>query len=167
LNAIAPYGWEELFNRRLHETSPHAPLGGIEASGWKLSYGSTPSALQKETQGMGKFIDQRSSIGVLLGSDGAVRDVMTGSPADKSGLAPKMKLLAVNTRRFSAETLERAIEAAKKDAQPVQLLAENGEFFQTLNVDYRSGLRYPKLERIGDKPDVLSAILKPATPAAK
>jgi predicted metalloprotease with PDZ domain len=108
------------------------------------------------------IIDERYSISIMLGTDGALRDVVAGSAADRAGLAPKMKLLAVNTRRFSPETLERAIEAAKKITHPIQLLAENGEFLQTFDVNYHSGLRYSKLERDTAKPDLLSAILKPA-----
>jgi predicted metalloprotease with PDZ domain len=162
LNAVAPYDWDGHFKKRLHATGTSAPLGGIEAGGWRLTYGSKPSALFKETQTMAKGIDHASSIGVLLSAEGVVRDVISGSPADQAGLAPKMKLLAVNGRRFSADTLERAIDGSKKSTQPLQLLAENGEFFQTYNVDYHGGLRYPQLERNAAKPDLLAAILKPA-----
>jgi len=161
LNAVAPYDWEGHFNKRLHATGASAPLGGIEAGGWRLTYSAKPSALFKETQTMAKFIGHASSIGVLLSAEGAVRDVVAGSPADLAGLAPKMKLLAVNGRRFSAETLERAIDGSKKTTQPLQLLAENGEFFQTFNVDYHGGLKYPQLERNAARPDLLAAILKP------
>ena len=36
MNAIQPYDWAKFFHERLESTSPHAPLGGIEGSGWKL-----------------------------------------------------------------------------------------------------------------------------------
>src|SRR5262249_44587214 len=52
LNAVARYDWETLLNRRLHETNPDAPLSGIEASGWRLAFGSRPSGLLKESQGL-------------------------------------------------------------------------------------------------------------------
>jgi predicted metalloprotease with PDZ domain len=167
LNAIAPHDWEGLFNRRLQATGALAPLEGIVESGWRLGHGTAPSALHKETQAMAKIVDQRSSIGVLLAPDGSVKDVIPGSAADQAGLAPKMKLLAVNTRRFSPDVLSRAIEATGKAKEPLQVLAENGEFFRTFTVDYHDGLRYPRLERNSAKPDLLSEILKPAAESSQ
>ncbi len=38
LNAVQPYDWAGFLNSRLRSTEPHAPLGGIEHSGWKLVY---------------------------------------------------------------------------------------------------------------------------------
>ena len=38
LNAVQPYDWAGFLNQRLHSTDAHAPLGGIEHSGWKLVY---------------------------------------------------------------------------------------------------------------------------------
>jgi len=44
------------------------------------------------------------------------------------------------------------------------LLIENEDFFQTYRVDYRGGERYPHLERISGKPDLLSEIAKMKAP---
>src|SRR5204862_91054 len=43
LNAIAPYDWRTFWTTRLASTQPGAPLGGVTASGWKLTYTKTPS----------------------------------------------------------------------------------------------------------------------------
>ena len=44
-----------------------------------------------------------SSIGLSLGQDGEISDVVLGTPAYKAGIGPGMKLVAVNARRFSPE----------------------------------------------------------------
>src|SRR5262249_3046840 len=35
LNEIVPYDWRDFFQKRVYEINPRAPIGGIEASGWK------------------------------------------------------------------------------------------------------------------------------------
>jgi hypothetical protein len=71
-----------------------------------------------------------------------------------------MRLLGVNGRKFSPEALTDALRAKK----PLELLVENGDFFRTITVDYKGGLRYPKLVRDEKAPDVLAQILAPKTP---
>ena len=46
------------------------------------------------------------SVGFQVGGDGLVGDLVPESPASKAGLAPGMKLLAVNGRRFTPDGLE-------------------------------------------------------------
>ena len=36
LNQIAPYDWRDFWNEKLTNYGPGAPLGGIEATGWKV-----------------------------------------------------------------------------------------------------------------------------------
>jgi len=40
------------------------------------------------------------------------------------------------------------------------LLAQNGDYFLTYHVDYHRGERYPHLEAISGKPDVLAQIAR-------
>ena len=47
LHTIAPNDWATFFKTRIAEIAPRAPLGGIEGSGWKLSYGETPTEMQR------------------------------------------------------------------------------------------------------------------------
>jgi hypothetical protein len=44
----------------------------------------------------------------------------------------------------------------------LKLLVKRGEEFQTVDVDYHGGLRYPKLDRVEGTPDRLDAILAPS-----
>jgi hypothetical protein len=57
------------------------------------------------------------------------------------------------------------VKSAKDNAAPIELLVENSDYFKTCSVDYHDGEKYPCLERDTTKPDLLSEILKPLTPA--
>ena len=165
LNSLAPYDWQGYFTRRLISTDAHAPLDGIEASGWRLAHQDKPTTLFQQTETMRKSTDLGSSIGLILSAEGAVTDVIPGTVAHGAGMAPGMKLVAVNSRRWTAEGLTRAITAAKAGGS-LELLVENGEFFKTFPLNYRDGLKYPHLVRDESKPDLLTVILKPLTPVA-
>jgi predicted metalloprotease with PDZ domain len=65
LNAVAPYDWRSLLNRRLQTTAEQAPLDGFEATGWKLSFKDKPSELFKLTSTARKGVNHASSIGCI------------------------------------------------------------------------------------------------------
>jgi len=89
-----------------------------------------------------------------------VSDVIPGSPAAQAGIAPGMKLIAVNGRRWNPDGLREAIRQASGGHEPIELLIENEDFFRTYKIDYHGGERYPHLERISGKPDLLSDIAR-------
>jgi predicted metalloprotease with PDZ domain len=109
--------------------------------------------------------DVRFSLGLVLHhedadkKDGAVLDVIPGSPAAQAGISPDMKLVAVNGRNWTPDYLREAIMAAKGSSQTIDLLFENTGVFETFKLNYHDGEKYPHLERDGAKPDVLSKIL--------
>jgi predicted metalloprotease with PDZ domain len=163
LNAVAPYDWASLLSKRVKATSEHAPLGGIEAGGWRLVYNDQPnsflSALTEESKAT--FLDY--SLGFSLDKEGEFIDVTPGSPAYQAGIGPRMKLLAVNGRKWSTATLDDALEQAQKAHQPIELIVEDGGFFKTYTVPYQEGEKLPHLERVESTPDVLADIIKPKT----
>jgi predicted metalloprotease with PDZ domain len=165
LNDIAPYDWRGFFQTRVYTTSAHAPLGGIEAAGWRLAYTNVLPSRLKAREGRDKYTDLSCSLGLTLKEDGYITDVIPGSPADKAGMGAAMKLIAVNSRRWTPEIVREAVKSAQKDPAPIQLLIENEEYFKTCEVDYHEGEKYPQLERDPTKPDLLSQILSPLTPA--
>ncbi len=167
LNEVAPYDWKRHLTRRVSATTDHSPQEGIEQAGWRLTFGEKPTSIHQGQQTMRKTIDLRSSIGLVLGPDGAVKDVIAGKAADRAGIGPGMKLLAVNGRRWSSERLQTAI-AQTRDRGKLELLLENGDFFRTFALDYHDGARYPRLQRTsGETPDLISEILKPLAEARK
>ena len=164
LNDVAPSDWASLLKERVNATSHHAPLGGIERGGWKLVYTDKPNAFTEAAEKMYKFADFSDSLGFSLGRDGKFADVIVGSPAYQAGLGPGMKLLGVNSRRWSPELLHAAVKAAQEGGEPIELLAENAQSIQTYSVSYHGGEKHPHLERFAGQPDMLSDILKPLVP---
>ena len=95
----------------------------------------------------------------MIGKDGRIGDVLWDGPAFKAGLAKGLSLMAVNLRGYKPDVLKDAISAAKNGTQPIELLLKDGNDFKIVRIDYRGGLRYPKLERIEGKADLLTPIL--------
>jgi predicted metalloprotease with PDZ domain len=162
LNAVAPYDWKAYFQRRVEAVAESPPLDGITSGGWKLTFTEKPTELFAAREGLSRGVDLSDSVGFAVGGDGLIGDIVPDSPASKAGLAPGMKLLAVNGRRFSPDGLKNAV-AATKNGGKLELLAENGDFFKTHTLDYKDGARYPRLEKVTDKPDILAEIIKPKT----
>ena len=74
-----------------------------------------------------------------------------------------MTLIAINGRRFTPRILTDALRAAHDSRQPIEAIAENGQFFKTYSIPYFDGPRNPHLRRVDAKPDLLGDILKPRT----
>ena len=158
LNGIAPYDWAGLLRARL---DGHGPLtGGLEGHGWKLVYSDKPSAAVASFEGFFHGVDMTYSLGLFVGGDGRLGDVLWDSPAFKAGLAPGMSLVAVNGRAYSSDALKAAVKGAMTDKAPIELLVRNFDEFQTLKIDYHEGLKYPHLVRDESKPDTLSELYK-------
>jgi predicted metalloprotease with PDZ domain len=161
LNDVAPYDWASLLRERVAATSTHAPLGGIEGEGWKLVYNDRPNAFTQAAEKLFKFADFSYSLGFTIAEDGKLNDVIVGSPAYQSGIGPGMKLIAANGRKWTPEVLHAAIKAAQGTSAPIQLIVENGQFFQTYSVPYHDGDKNPHLERASGQPDLLGVMLTP------
>jgi predicted metalloprotease with PDZ domain len=159
LNQVAPYDWRGFWTERLTNHGPGAPLTGIEQSGWKLVYNETPSELAEALKHEHKEINAEYSIGLLLNESGTIVDTVEGMVAAKAGIGPGMKVVAVNGRRFSADTLSAALKAGKNNSAPLELLVENTDYFKTYKLDYHGGEQYPHLVRDESKPDMLTEII--------
>jgi predicted metalloprotease with PDZ domain len=160
LNQVASYDWQGFWKERLANHGPGAPLGGIEASGWKLMYDETRSELYRAQEYDDEETDVTYSIGLLVRKDGQIVDTVEGMPAAQTGIGPGMKLIAVNGRRFTGDALRDALRAGKNSAEPLQLLIENTEYYKTYKLDYHGGEKYPHLVRDESKPDMLSDMIK-------
>ena len=163
MNEVVPYDWRGFFAERLRSHGPGAPLGGLENSGWRVVFTDIPNEHQKAEE----IVTQVASFGFSLGFDvhatggdqsDRILDVIPGSPADLAGLAPGMHLVAVNGRKWSPEVLHSAIQLAKDDKEPIELLAESADYYKTYRIDYHGGERNPHLEAINGKSDVLGEI---------
>ena len=152
--------WKAYFTRRVEVVADAAPLDGITEAGWKLAFTDKPTDLFAAAEGLSKGVNLLDSLGLVLGAEGVVGDVVPEMPAAKAGLAPGMKVLAVNGRRYSGDALKTAVTHTKTGGK-LELLIEAGDFFKTHELDYKAGARYPKLERRTDATDTLAEIVKP------
>ncbi len=160
LTQVVRYDWRGFWTERLSNHGPGAPLGGIEGSGWKLVYDENPSELARAEDRDGKAIGAHYSLGMLVASDGAVRDTIEDMIAAKAGIGPGMKIVAVNGRRFSPDVWHDAIHAAKSSPAPIELIVENTDYFRMVKLDYHGGEKYPHLVRDELKPDLLTEIYR-------
>ena len=167
LNQMVAYDWRGFLRERLDSHAFHAPLGGIEHGGWKLTYTDKPSALEAaESGGAHPFIDVFYSLGLRVDSDGKIGDVVMGYPAWKAGFGPGMKIVAVNNKPFSGGAIKAAVTQAKTSTAPIEFIVTNEGEFRVMHIDYHDGERYPHLERVEGTPDLLGDILKPLVPVA-
>jgi predicted metalloprotease with PDZ domain len=147
---------------------PQVPLlSGIESSGWKLVYTNKPSRYQKALEDVGpgelegSSINAMFSVGLKLDRSGKILDVLWQGPAFKAGMAPGMKLLAINDQAYSAQVLRAGIAQAQKTRKPLQIRAQADGVTNVYTVDYDGGLKYPHLVREQGTTDYLGQILAP------
>src|SRR5258708_10241531 len=112
LNTVASYDWRKFWQDRLTSLSPHAPLNGIEAGGWRLVYSDKRNLPMDVAAKEKKRCNERFSIGLLLDNDGAIVDFVANSPAAVAKLRPSMKVVAVNFPTFSLGRLPGAVQTA-------------------------------------------------------
>ncbi len=136
LNQVAAYDWRSFWTERLTNHGPGAPLTGLENSGWKLTYGDTPTDYFRAEERDANAVEEMYSIGLHLRDDGCVIDTIEAMAAAKAGIGPGMTVIAVNGRRFSEEVLRAAIKAAKGGSEPIELLVEHTDYFKTFKLDY-------------------------------
>ncbi len=159
LNDIQPFDWTSYLRTRLDGHS--SLIGGVEAHGWKLVYTDKPSAAVKALEARRRSADLTYSLGLSVGKDGSIADVLWDGPAFKAGISPGMTVVAVNNHDYDADALKDAVTAAAKDKnQPVELLVKNFDQYKTVRIDYHDGLKYPHLVRDTSRPDTLGTLLK-------
>jgi predicted metalloprotease with PDZ domain len=151
LNRIAPYDWARFLRQRVDEPSTHPPLGGLEASGWRLVYTAQPP---KRAAGNALY-----SLGLQVGRGGAITDAFWGMPAFRAGLAAHMRLVGVNGAGYTRARLEGAIAAAAHSPAPIRVQAVNDGVRAAFSIPYHGGLRYPHLVRNPTLPDYLDRVL--------
>ncbi len=161
LNAVEPYDWGTFLRARLDETSPHAPLDGIERGGYRLVYTETPTDFAKANESRRKVIDLSFSLGAVFETNGRISSVLWDGPIFRAGLTSETQVVAVNNIAFDGDKLRAAVKATRENGPPVELLVKQGDVYRTIRLDYHNGLRYPRLERINETPALLDNVLAP------
>jgi len=158
LNELAPYDWAGFLRTRLDSVAPDTPTEALRNGGWKVVYNDTPNEIEEANDDVKKRLTLTFSVGLTLSDDGSVVDVLYDGPAYKAGIAPGMKISAVNGQQYSADALKDAIEDAASSSAPIRLIVANGAEVDARQIDYHGGLRYPHLERDSSHPDYLGEI---------
>jgi predicted metalloprotease with PDZ domain len=161
LNAVAPNDWRGFLEQRVYDVAPHAPLAGLERAGWRLTITDQPNGYGTIRERATGSIDLSLSLGAWLKGDGTITDILPAGPVFDAGLAPGMKVLAVNGRKWSTDVAQDEVTASKMTTEPIELIAEQGQHVRVFRVHYHGGARYAHLARIPDTPDLLSTIIAP------
>jgi predicted metalloprotease with PDZ domain len=163
LNAVVPNDWATFLRTRLDSNDVHAPeMEGIDAlSGYKLIYTDRPDYWSQLEESQRNYIDTRYSLGMSIGTDGKVNDVIVGGLADKAGFGPGMQIIAVNGRGFAPLLLRAAIQKAQGNGPAMEFIVENTNYYKIIRMDYHGGERYPQLQRVQGTPARLDDILQP------
>ena len=163
LNEVQPHDWTRFLRQRLDSHGPEAPLDGLARAGWQLAWAETPSEFQRHQDEASEHRqdDFSYSLGLMLKRDGKVERVLWDSPAFRAGMSRALTLVAVNGKAYKGERLAAAITSNRDGRAPLDLLVREGEQFRQLRIDYRDGLRYPRLVRRDGSPERLdTAILQ-------
>jgi predicted metalloprotease with PDZ domain len=175
LDEVAPGDWASFFATRVDSVRTEPPLAGIEAAGWSVAYADSVNPLMELVDSERERSDYRYSLGFRVSRGGTIPDVLPDSPAARAGMAPGMKLIAVDGRLWSREALDDALAATRPaesdpakaaDAGPrgrtsLELLAAQGDFVRAYRLEGLDGPRFATLRRRPGTPDVLAGILAP------
>ncbi|HEY1089977.1 MAG TPA: peptidase M61, partial [Burkholderiaceae bacterium] len=157
LNTVQPHDWRAFLRQRLDSNAPEAPLDGLKRAGWQLTWAETPSEFANVDSDAARSNDLSYSLGLSLKADGRIDNVMWGGPAFDAGLSSAASVIAVNGKAYKRERLIAAVSANKQGKAPIELLIKDGELYRTVRIDYRGGLRYPRLTRIEGSVERLEA----------
>jgi predicted metalloprotease with PDZ domain len=158
LNKVQPFDWATFLRTRLDGHGPGAPLDGLQRGGYKLVYTETPSDTFKAAEARRGITDLTYSLGLVIGREGRLIDVLWEGPAYKKGLTIGTQIIAVGGTTFTGDLVKDTISRAKNSGTPIELLVKNGDLYRTIRFDYRGGLRYPRLQRDDNTPARLDQI---------
>ena len=161
LNRVQPYDWRTYLRRKVYDVAAQPPLEGITGGGYRLVFADEPTRWIKSAEKKAKNSDLTYSGGLVVGNDGKVSSVLWDSAAFNAGLTIGTKIVAVNGRSFDPDGLKQAIRDARAGGALPELLVNSGEVYRTVKLDWRGGLRYPRLEKAGNGRGTLDALLAP------
>ena len=161
LNSVVPYDWRGYLQRKVYDVAPNAPLEGINQGGYTLVYTAEPTKWWKMGEKDSKSASFIYSGGFTAGNDGKIGTVLWDSAAFKAGLVPGDQILALNGRAYDADSMKAAIKAAAGQGPAPVLTVKAGDVYKTVTLDWHGGLRYPRLQKTGNGPGTLDALLAP------
>jgi predicted metalloprotease with PDZ domain len=147
LRGIVDYDWAGFINGHLHGRVSGAPLEGLERGGYRLVYRPYRTDFCKSFDANANQFDLRFSIGLNIGSDGTIQEVMWGSAAFDAGLTAGALIQLVNGEAYDEVRFGDAIEAAQAGAPLLLKIRQRPESIpREVSVSYGKGHRFPHLE---------------------
>jgi predicted metalloprotease with PDZ domain len=159
LHEIAPFDWHGWLLHALQDTREGTLLSGLERGGYRLAFGEAPNAYQQCQESETRITDLTYTIGISVDHEGRLTDVLWGGRAFDLGLTIGSIIVAVSGRPFSVERLQAAVRQTANEN--VELVVRRGATMRTVALRAPGSLRYPRLERVNERPDRLGAILRP------
>jgi predicted metalloprotease with PDZ domain len=163
LGNIVALDWANLFDTRLHRREEGAPLEGLRRGGYELVYRDYRNDFCKSFDAQAGQYDMRFSIGLNIGDDGTVQEVMWGSAAFDAGITAGALIERVNGLEYSKEAISAAIEAAATTGGSLLLTMKARSQARTRDarLAYIAGHRFPHLVPIEGGRARLGEILSP------
>ena len=161
LSEVVPYDWHDFFQQRVYEVAPLPPTDELARAGWRLVYTSKPNTFIEAFEALRHTNDQWLGYGLDIGKDGVIADVREGSPAWQAGMAPGMKIVAVDGQAYTGDVLKFVSTQAEHSNGATAFLVQQDGWYHTCQVNYHGGPKYPHLVRISGKPDMLARIMAP------
>ncbi len=161
LNAIHPYDWASFLDKRLRQSGQAAPVEGIELGGYQLVWKEKPNAYEKEVMANRKNLSLSYSLGLSLAANGGITGVLWDSIAFNKGIVGGSTIIAVDGKAYSHSLMQDVITKAKADKKPFTLLIKRGDLYNSYEMDYYDGLRFPHLEPKSAGEQTLDKLLLP------
>ena len=146
--------WKAHFARRVETPTEAPPLDGITSAGWKLAYTDKPTDLFAARSRF-RGVNLTDSIGLLLGPEGAVSDVVPDKRAAQA--RPRSGNEGGRGQRpaLFGHGLGTAVANTRRGGK-LDLLVETGDFFKTSGLDYHDGPPLPRTWRRATVPRTCS-----------
>lgn len=146
LNTIAPSSWQDYFLLRLTTHDGSYLVDSLKDAGYSLVFEATENAILAQQEQEDEAVDLSYSIGARIRQNGVVQNVSWDSLAFNAGLAPGMKITAINGEAFSVTALRQHLQDAS--AAPIRLTVLSEGEVEELSLDSRAGLRFPHLSNL-------------------
>jgi len=162
LSAVATGDWKGFLLRWIDGHEELDTTSGLTRHGWRLIFTDTPTEAFRASEDESGMVDLTYSIGLTTRTDGTVRSVAWDGASFRAGMRPGTRIASVNGMPFGRDVLLAAVRDSVN--RPIVLTIEQDSRKSDVRIDYAGLLRYPRLERIADRPDTLTALLTPVTP---
>jgi predicted metalloprotease with PDZ domain len=162
LDRAQPYDWAGFLAARLDSVGSATPSEWLRRSGYRLVFTDTPTEAYAAHHRRTNRVDLGHSLGLVLrgGASGAVSEVVWDSPAFAAGIVAGSTIVAVGDNAYTPERLLGAIGQNRGGGHPIGLRVQHRDRERVVTIDYRDGLRFPRLERVPGVPDRLAALLE-------